>query len=155
MAHWPPTRGGFLETPADPPEPLAPHRTESQRLRSILLGDHARRLPLAELTDDNFVTEVLDVKGLVVFDFWSRQCKQCSIMLERMQRLAEHYAGKARFGRIEVDKNPELVRAFNLKAIPHLVATIDGDVVLEVVGSQTFEVLRDRLASFVAAAEGR
>jgi thioredoxin 1 len=131
--------------------PPNPQRIESQRLRSILSEPHARH-SLAVLTDENFVEEVLDATGLVVFDFWSGSCAQSALMLDCMRRLAETYAGKAKFGRVEIGRNPELVRAFDLKAIPSLAAILDGDVVLEIVGDRPYEEFVERLAPFVATA---
>jgi len=131
--------------------PPSPQRIESQRLRSILSEPHARP-SLAALTDENFVEEVLDASGLVVFDFWSESCAQSALMLDCMRRLAEVYAGKAKFGRVEIARNPEIVRAFELKAIPYLAAILDGDVVLEIVGDRPFEELLERLAPFVLTA---
>ena len=134
------------------PEPV---RTESQRIRAFLThengnGKHGPKL--LEFTDDNFVTEVLDVQDrLVVFDFWADYCVLCKFVLEAMKKL-QHDLVDVKFGRVDVTKNPELVRAFDLKAIPHVVAILRGDVVMEVVGDKPYEELLERIKALNSAA---
>lgn len=122
------------------------HRaTESQRLRSILSEKIKVEQELQEFTDTNFVTEVLDEKGrLVVFDFWADYCIACKSLHRSMLRLKDDLP-LVKLGRVDAEKNPELVRAFNLKAIPHLVAVMHGDVVLEFVGDKPYEGLLQKI----------
>lgn len=128
-----------------------PRRAESQRLRSIL-GENGKhdRSQFLEFTDDNFVTEVLDVKDrLVVLDFWAESCVRCKIVHESMLKIRDALP-RVKFGRVNVDRNPELVRAFELKAIPHVVAFIGGDVVMEIVGDKPHKDLLERIAALEA-----
>lgn len=129
-----------------------PRRAESQRLRSIL-GENGKhdKSRLIEFTDDNFVAEVLDVKNqLVVLDFWAETCVLCKFVHESMLKLREKFP-RVKFGRVNVTKNPELVRAFELKAIPHVVAFIGGDVVMEIVGDKPYSELLERVTALATA----
>lgn len=123
-----------------------PHSTESQRLRSILSETKREEFEaFKEFSDASFVNEVLDEKGrLVVFDFWADYCLVCKSVHRSMLRLKDDLPN-AKFGRVDVTKNPELVRAFNLKAIPHLVVVVNGDVMLEVIGDRPYEELLEKI----------
>lgn len=123
---------------------------ESQRLRSALSEHKTHGSPgLPDFTDDNFVTEVLDAKELVVFDFWTERCSSCKVFYEALQRLSALHGKAIKCGRVHVQKNPELVKAFNLKAVPHLVVMFSGNIQLEIVGDRPFDELRDKIAPFV------
>ena len=55
-------------------------------------------------------------------------------------------------GQIDVTRSPEVVRAFDLKAVPHVAIVLRGDVVFEAVGTRTFEELEQVLIPFIEAA---
>jgi len=136
------------------PEP-EPRPTESQRLRSILAAKQpsepsSQPSSLIEFTDENFIVEVLDVKDqLVVFDFWSESCILCKFMHEAMQQLQAE-TNSVKFGRVNTTRNHEIVRAFGIRAIPHLVAILKGDVVFEIIGSRSADELRKLISPFMS-----
>ena len=139
------------------PAEQAHNRTESQRIRFQLLTERVRQQDVPrdlELTDDSFVAEVLDVKDrLVVFDFWSEDCVPCRFLHEAVLRLQDDMKS-VKFARMNVTRNPRTVKAFELKAIPHLVAVLNGEVALEIIGNRTVEELRALIAPLVAMNAG-
>ncbi len=137
------------------PHPVVePHRTESQRLRSILPADPVKTVGLLEFTDRNFVAEVLDAKGqLVVFDFWCESCVPCRFLHAVTLRLRDELK-TVKFGRVDVDTNPGIVKAFGIRAVPHLAAVLNGEVLFEFVGGRTYEELMERIAPFAGGHNG-
>jgi thioredoxin 1 len=129
---------------------------DSQRLRLRLTPSERQPIALLEFTDDNFLHEVLDSKSLVVVDFWAERSEICRLMLGVLRRLAAaHACSNVKFGRVDVTRNPEVVKAFDLKAVPYVAVIFHGDVVLEILGNKSFEEVEERLAPFIEVADDR
>lgn len=133
-------------------EPQA-QRPESRRIPRLTSSDRiSKASSVVDLTDDNFDREVLDAKALVVIGFWSSgHHDKCQPALSVLRRLADVHM-EIKVGQIDVTRSPEVVRAFDLKAVPHVAIVLRGDVVFEAVGTRTFEELEQVLIPFIEAA---
>lgn len=89
------------------------------------------------------------MKGqLVVFDFWAESCVPCRFLHAVTLRMCDELK-TVKFGRVNVDLNPEIVKAFSLRAVPHCVAVLNGEVLFEFVGSRTYEELMEKITPFM------
>jgi thioredoxin 1 len=113
------------------------------------LAGREQHAPLVDFTDDNFGEEVVNSKLPVIIDFWAETCGPCKLMHPVMRRLADHFGPRAKFGRLDVFKNPRTTEALEIKAIPYLMVVSRGDVVLELVGDRSYEDLKSRLLPFI------
>ena len=57
-----------------------------------------------EVTDATF-TEILQNHPLVVIDCWAPWCAPCHMVAPILEEMAQDYAGKILFGKLNVDKN--------------------------------------------------
>lgn len=126
-------------------------RPESRRLPRLTPSERVRTPTILDLTDENFDVEVLDTKTLVVIGFWSGRHDVCQPMLDVLCRLADVHP-EIKVGRLDATRSPEVVKAFDLKAVPHVAVVLHGDVVFEAVGGRTFEELEQILAPIIEAA---
>ncbi len=102
-----------------------------------------------QLTDAKFKAEVEDKGGVAVVDFWAVWCGPCQAMGPNVEALAEEFAGKARFYKMDVDAEREVPSQFGIMSIPTLLFFKDGAVVQKSVGLKSKEQLAQILSSLV------
>ncbi|NMA25335.1 MAG: thioredoxin, partial [Clostridiales bacterium] len=66
-------------------------------------------------------------------DFWAAWCGPCRMVSPVIDEVASEVQG-AKVGKVNVDEQPELARAFNVMSIPMLAVVKDGKVVRKAVG---------------------
>ena len=76
---------------------------------------------MIEITKENFENEVLQSELPVLVDFWAAWCGPCRMLSPTVEELSGQYAGKAKFGKVNVDEQPELAMAFRVSSIPTLI----------------------------------
>jgi len=75
------------------------------------------------LTDANFREEI--GSGPAVVDFWAGWCGPCRMIAPVIEQLASERPD-IRFGKLDVDQNPQTAAAFRAQSIPLLVFFRDG-----------------------------
>lgn len=88
---------------------------------------------LAEITKENFES-IKSKNAKLVVDCWANWCGPCRALAPLFERLADRYQGKVSFVKMDCDKNPELVKLFQVMAIPTILFLEDGEVTDTVVG---------------------
>lgn len=83
---------------------------------------------------ENFATEVLGSKGIVVVDWWGPRCAPCLALLPRLEELARKYAGRVRFGKVNAAENRRLAIEQRVMGLPAIVIYRDGVPVAAVGG---------------------
>jgi thioredoxin 1 len=85
---------------------------------------------LLELTDSNFMAEVVESEIPVLVDFWAPWCAPCRMVSPTIEALAEDYAGKIKVAKLNVDENQEVAGALKIMSIP-TVAVFKGNKVVD------------------------
>jgi thioredoxin 1 len=94
-----------------------------------------------ELNESNW-GEHVGGEGLVVVDFWAPWCPPCRSMGPIIDSLADRYAGKVKFCKLNVDDNPNISTKYNINAIPQFLFFKGSDKPMHVkVGSTSEEEL--------------
>lgn len=94
-----------------------------------MAGPHTK-----EFTDANFESEVLNASEPVLVDFWAEWCMPCKALAPTIDELATEYAGKAKIGKLDTDKNQSLAAKFGISAIPTVILFKDGEIQEKFVG---------------------
>ncbi len=94
-----------------------------------MAGPHTK-----EFTDANFESEVLNASEPVLVDFWAEWCMPCKALAPTIDELATEYAGKAKIGKLDTDKNQSLAAKFGISAIPTVILFKDGEIKEKFVG---------------------
>ncbi len=99
------------------------------------------------LTDANWKQEVSQAEVPVLVYFWAEWCPPCRMIAPSVDALASAYAGRAKVGKLNVDENPEVSEAFNIRSIPTLLVLRQGRVVDQQIGA----VPQPRIAAMLEA----
>ena len=85
------------------------------------------------VTKENFKTEVEEHQGLAVIDLWAAWCGPCRMLAPTVHEIAEEYP-QIFVGKVNVDEEPELAKAFGIVSIPTVVSLENGEVTGQSVG---------------------
>ena len=71
------------------------------------------------LDNKNF-NEFINNYPLSVIDFWAPWCAPCRDLVPRFRRLSKIYKGKVAFGKLDIQKNPDIAKKYKIFAIPNI-----------------------------------
>ena len=88
-----------------------------------------------ELNEKDFDAFIGKADKPVLVDFWAEWCMPCKIMAPVMEELAQEYAEKAVFAKLNVDENLEVASRYNVMSIPLFIIFKEGRPVERIVGA--------------------
>jgi len=92
------------------------------------------------LTEETFEMETKT--GLMLVDFWAPWCGPCRILGPVVDALSQEMKG-LKFGKVNVDEQPELSEKFGVASIPTLLLLKNGKMIANRVGATTKENLKE------------
>lgn len=101
-----------------------------------------------EVTVNNFVPTI-EKDGIVLLDWWASWCGPCRMFAPVFEAAAAQHKDIV-FGKIDTEAQPDLGAAFNVRAIPTLMAFRDGILVFSQAGALPGKAL-DELITKVRA----
>lgn len=81
------------------------------------------------ITQKNFQTAVLNHDKPVVVDVWADWCGPCKMLAPHFAAAEKELEGKARFVKLDADKNKKITRKYKVMALPSLLYFKDGKLV--------------------------
>jgi thioredoxin 1 len=92
---------------------------------------------------DNFESEVVQSEQPVVLDLWGPKCAPCLALMPHVEALAEEYAGKIRFGKLNVMENRRLAITLQVMGVPTFLFYMRGEQKERITGGAvTIEAIR-------------
>ncbi|MGC8817227.1 MAG: thioredoxin [Candidatus Hadarchaeum sp.] len=124
-------------------------RIRERRLRELMRRSSGEDSPaLGRPADLNAATfrELVKRHPLVVVDCWAPWCGPCRLIAPIVEELAQKYAGRITFGKLNVDENPTIASEYQIMSIPTLLMFKQGRLVDRIVGALPKNALETRIA---------
>ena len=80
-------------------------------------------------TTETFERDVIDSGRPTVIDFWAPWCAPCRAVAPVLEDLAKRWEGRVQVVKVNIDEEPALADAFQIRSIPTLVAMRGRNVV--------------------------
>jgi thioredoxin 1 len=103
------------------------------------------------LADDGFDI-VVGRYDLMVVDCWAPWCGPCMTMAPIIEDLAEEYAGRVIFGKLNTDENPLTTERFGIMGIPTFLFLQGGQEVERIVGAVPKQEIKNVLDNLLEQA---
>jgi thioredoxin 1 len=81
---------------------------------------------IQEITSSDFEGKVLKAKGLVLVEFLAPWCGPCQIMIPKVEKAAEKFAGDVNILKINIEKSPKLASKYAVLSLPTLIFFKNG-----------------------------
>ena len=100
------------------------------------------------LTDQNF-NEMVGKHPLLIVDFWAPWCGPCRMVTPVIAELSQELAGKAVFGKLNVDENPMIASTFGIQSIPTIAIFKNGKAVDGIIGAASKSHIMSKLSTHI------
>jgi thioredoxin 1 len=124
-------------------------------MKALTTGGLEHMAKPADVTDNTWETEVLKADKPVLVDFWAPWCGPCRMVAPIVEELADEYAGKVQFLKLNTDDNPQTAMKYGIRSIPTLLVFKAGEPVGQIIGFRPKSDLKKRLDSVLPAGEAQ
>lgn len=104
---------------------------------------------LIEITNDSFQQEVRESQLPVLVDFWGPNCMPCLGLMPTIEALADAYAGKIKFCKLNTAENRRMTKEFKIMSIPTLLFFKNGEIVAVLRGAASREKIEEKLKTLM------
>ena len=91
-------------------------------------------MAVIELTQENYQKEVIESDKPVLIDFFATWCGPCKMVSPVVDEIANERPDIKVF-KLDVDKNLDLARTFQVMSVPTLVAMKNGEMINKIIGA--------------------
>lgn len=91
-------------------------------------------MAVIELTQENYQKEVIESDKPVLIDFFAIWCGPCKMVSPVVDEIANERTD-IKVCKLDVDKNLDLARTFQVMSVPTLVAIKNGEIINKIVGA--------------------
>jgi len=111
-------------------------------------------MAMQEVSERDFVNEVVKSKVPVLVEFGAEWCGPCKVVAPELKALANELEGKAKFVTVDIDRSPVLARELGVQAVPTFVVFDKGRPVNAHSGAIKKAQLRDLVEPYLPRQAG-
>ena len=82
-----------------------------------------------------FDSEVLKSEVPVLVDFFATWCGPCKMIAPTLEELSAEYEGRAKIIKVDIDKDRDLAKSYEVRSVPTLIFFKDGKAVDTKIGA--------------------
>jgi thioredoxin 1 len=122
-------------------------KIREKKIKELMEQQSRSQIPtgVIHLNSTKFAETIKSSKVPVLIDYSAEWCAPCRMIPPIFERLSKDFAGNIIFGKVDIDEEPGIARAFGITAVPTLIIFKDGkpiDRILGVVGyDQLYKIL--------------
>ena len=100
---------------------------------------------MVDVTEATFQAQVVDRSRTVpvVVDLWASWCEPCRQLTPILEKAIAETNGAVELAKVDIEKNPEIAKAFRVQSIPAVYAMVDGAVADGFLGAQGEAAVRE------------
>ena len=102
---------------------------------------------LLEATDVTFEEEVLKSDKPVLVDFWAPGCPPCAALSPVLEKVAGELSDKVKFVKVNAAQERSTAGKYRIQAVPTIFFFKAGEVADSVIGFQSEQEIRKRVAA--------
>ncbi|MFR1762818.1 thioredoxin [Frisingicoccus sp.] len=98
------------------------------------MQERSNIMAVIELTQENYQKEVIESDKPVLIDFFATWCGPCKMVSPVVDEIANERPD-IKVCKLDVDKNLDLARTFQVMSVPTLVAMKNGEMINKIIGA--------------------
>lgn len=104
---------------------------------------------MIELTEENYEAEINSCRSVIVY-FYTNWCRFCTKMIPVFDGLAKKLSLRAKFAKVDIDKQKKLAEHNNLKGVPCIILYKNGKEIGRILGIEEKDVLEEKILSHIS-----
>jgi thioredoxin 1 len=112
--------------------------------------EHDKMSNIIDTTSETFEQEVLQAREPVLVDFSAPWCGPCRMLEPLLEQLAEEFAGRVKFVKVNVDNALAVAERFDITGVPTVMIFTGGLIIGTMVGLPALRTLRETLKQVTA-----
>jgi len=103
---------------------------------------------MTELTSKKLQKLLKDEKTVMI-EFWGSWCPPCQQMSKVIENLGESFNDKLKIAKVNIDKNPEVSKMYNIIGVPSYIFFQNGEIIYRDVGAKSEKQLKNIIEKVV------
>ncbi len=102
-----------------------------------------------DITKDNYQQDLLDKHELLLVEFFGSWCTPCKMQAGILDKLEEHYGGKLKVVKLDIDTHEDLAKIHSVMTVPTMIIYKSGQEADRMVGFRQQKQISEKVDAFL------